>query len=130
MWTDVNELSRVQKLIDDASAAAGSDYRLARALGTPRSVITEWRAGRRSVPAKLQALMADMIGLDGAQVALHAIIESEADPKRKEALLRVLGKVFRGAGALASLVAFVSGLWALSPEPVTAATLHDVYYVK
>jgi hypothetical protein len=112
MRTDVNDCERVKLLIAEAIARMGSQRKLAKALKTNPSAIGEWRDGLRSCPVKHQALMADIAGMDGAAVALHAIVESESDPQRKEQLLRVLGKAFRQHGAVAWSVLSASALWA------------------
>lgn len=112
MRSDVNEQQRVKQLIAEASARVGSQRKLAKALKTTPSAIGEWREGLRSCPIKHQALMADIAGMDGAAVALHAIVESESDPQRKEQLIRVLGKASRQAGAVAWSVVSASALWA------------------
>lgn len=48
----------LSQLIDKASTAAGSDYKLAAELGVTRFTVSNWRAGRKTCPAGDVALMA------------------------------------------------------------------------
>lgn len=130
MALDVNNLSRIQALIHEASAKAGSQRKLAAALGYHPANVTEWLQGKRACPVQAQALMADLAGLNAEEVTLYALIEGERNPQRKESLLRVLGKGFARMSAVASCFIFGSALWAFDPPPATAATSYDVYYVK
>jgi DNA-binding transcriptional regulator YdaS (Cro superfamily) len=130
MTPDVNDLSRVQRLIAEASARIGSQNKLAAALGYDKANVSEWMNGKRSCPVQAQALMADMTGLDGTEVALHAMIQSERNPQRKEQLFRILGKGFRQLGGAALAALFAGALWAFNPAPAAAATSYDVYYVN
>jgi transcriptional regulator with XRE-family HTH domain len=112
MTSDVNELERVQRLIAEASARIGSQNKLAKALGYDKANLSEWANGKRPCPTNAQALMADMAGLDAAQVALHAMVASERNPQRREQLFRILGKGYRQLGGAALSAMFASALWA------------------
>lgn len=112
MHTPSNSLERISRLIDAAVELAGGLRKLGRMLGTSPSNITQWKAGERPCPVKMQALMADMTGLDAPAVALHALIESESDPERRNALFRALGKAFQHSGEVASFAIVASACWA------------------
>lgn len=102
---------RVSSLIDQAAAKAGSRYKLARMIGRSDAELAQWRKGIRACPIPAQALMAEVAGLEATEVALYALIESEKDPQRKEALARVLGKGLLHTIAAASSAIFASGIW-------------------
>jgi DNA-binding transcriptional regulator YdaS (Cro superfamily) len=103
MQSDPQELARVSALIHAATERYGSQRKLAKALKTQPSNVIEWKAGARPCPIKYQALMAHATGLDGAEVALHALIESEADPERRTALFQAVGKALAAITVAASL---------------------------
>lgn len=108
---DADPHLRVSSLIDQAAAKAGSRYKLARMIGRSDAELAQWRKGVRACPIPAQALMAEVAGLEATEVALYALIESEKDPTRKEALARVLGKGLMHTIAVASSAIFASVTW-------------------
>ena len=54
----------LDQLIDQASKAAGSDYKLAQELGVTRFNVSNWRHGKTTCPVADQTLMAAMAGLE------------------------------------------------------------------
>ena len=65
----------LNKLIDQASANCGSDYKLALTIHASRSNLSAWRAGTRSVPVGDLALMAELAGLDAVAITNKAILD-------------------------------------------------------
>lgn len=88
------------QLLDAASAAAGSDYKLAQMLETSRSTVSDWRAGRRPCPVADVALMAELAGfVPGEWVARHIVHQYEGSAKGDK-LYRALGKASLGIGGV------------------------------
>lgn len=114
---------RVSSLIDQAAAKAGSRYKLARMIGRSDAELAQWRKGVRACPIPAQALMAEVAGLEATEVALYALIESEKDPQRKEALVRVLGKGLLHTIAAASSAIFASAIWGSDAVAATVPQL-------
>jgi len=101
----------LDQLISKASAAAGSDYKLAAELGVSRGNIGDWKAGRRACPAGDVALMAELAGLDAEAWLARATVAQYAGTAKGERLARVLGKALlvtgaalAGSGASAAMV--------------------------
>lgn len=128
MGTDINPHARITKLIDEASARAGSDNRLATLLEVTRGNVSEWRHGKRACPLEAQVLMADIAGLNPHEVLAYAVIERHANTPRGEKLYSALGKVsgFTSAARAALLAICASVALAFSPSPAIAATSYDV----
>lgn len=89
----------LDKLICKASAAAGSDYKLAAELGVSRGNIGDWKAGRRSCPAGDVALMAQLAGMDPEAWLVRATVAQYAGTPKGEKLAVVLGKALLVTGA-------------------------------
>ena len=90
----------LERLIDLASETAGSDYKLAKKLGSSRQAISDWRHGRKTCPPGDVALMADIAGMDGEAWAARAIVAQYEGTPKGEALARVLGKALVVTGAM------------------------------
>ncbi|MEO8023873.1 hypothetical protein [Polaromonas sp.] len=70
----MQDLERINFLIDRAAATLGSDNQLAAALGTSRQVVSNWRHGHKEPGADKQAQLAEMAGLDvGFHVTASAV---------------------------------------------------------
>lgn len=89
----------LSQLIDQASTAAGSDYKLAAALGVTRFNVSNWRAGRTSCPVADQVLMAELAGLPTNDWAARAIVAQYEGTPKGDALMRALGKALVVTGA-------------------------------
>lgn len=126
MSTTDKDLERVRRLIDEAAAQAGSEYRLAQLLKYSRGNINDWKHGKRSCPVQAQALMADLAGLSAQEVACYVVIEQEKNPERKERLLEVLGKGFSRMSAACLALISASGVWGSKPALAAEPALHDV----
>jgi len=90
----------IGQLIDLASNAAGSDYKLAKELGVSRGNISDWRNGRRPCPAGDVALMADLAGMDPEAWGIRAIVAQYEGTAKGERIARVLGKALLVTGAV------------------------------
>lgn len=109
---DLSGTNRIAALIKQASDRAGSSYKLAKLIHRTDSEVSQWKTGKKTCPVQAQALMAEIAGLNAPEVALYAVIESEKDPERKEALARVLGKGLMHTIAVVSGGIFASAIWA------------------
>lgn len=93
----------LDQLIEQASAAAGSDYKLAAMLEQPRSAVSMWKAGKRSCPAGDQVLMASIAGLKPEEWAARALVAQYEGTSKGDKLYRALGKALLATGvAIAS----------------------------
>ncbi len=105
MLTLDNQINRLESLIDASASKAGSDYKLAKAIGYTRQEISMWKAKRRPCPITAQALMAAMADRDVHKEIADALIEQNADTPRGEKLVSALGK---GLMAIGGLIAFTT----------------------
>jgi transcriptional regulator with XRE-family HTH domain len=83
------------ELLDIARAQNGgcSDYRLAKLLGIPNSGIANWRSGR-NLPANPVAMrLAELCGLDPAEVVCWVNLERAATPEERETWNLLLSRV-------------------------------------
>lgn len=78
---------QLEKLIERAAAIAGSEYKVAKALGIPPQQVCDWKAGRRTCGPEDRALLADVAGVDPMPEIAEALLERVAG-KPKEARLR------------------------------------------
>lgn len=90
----------LDQLIEMASTAAGSDYKLAAELGVPRQNLSAWKHGRKTCPAGDVALMADIAGMDAEAWVNRAIVAQYAGTPKGEKLAVVLGKALLATGAV------------------------------
>lgn len=90
----------LDQLIDKASAAAGSDYKLAAELGVSRGNIGDWRKGRRTCPAADVALMAQLAGMDPEAWGSRALVAQYAGTPKGEKLAVALRKALLATGAV------------------------------
>lgn len=90
----------LDQLIDLASKKAGSDYKLAQMLHSPRQVISQWRHGVRTCPAADVALMAQIAGLDPDAWVSRAVISQYEGTEKGEALKIALKKALLATGAV------------------------------
>lgn len=98
-------------LIAKAGAIAGTEYKLAKAMGVPQTVITDWKAGRRTCTPPDRARLAGFAKEDAVQELVRATLEQTAGTLRGEQLKQVLGKLSRATGgALHSVIAGVAAL--------------------
>jgi len=84
----------LDQLIELASKAAGSDYKLAKMLEVNRSSVSQWRSGKKPCPAGDVALMAEIAGLEPVDWTARAVAAqyegSEKGKRLREALKKAL----------------------------------------
>ena len=90
----------LDQLIDKASQAAGSDYKLAQELETSRQTVSDWRKGRKTCPAADVALMAQLAGMDPEAWTARAVVAQYEGTPKGEKLAIVLGKALLATGAV------------------------------
>ena len=101
----------LDQLIERASAAAGSDYKLAQMLDTNRSAVSMWKAGKRPCPAGDVALMAEIAGLEPTEWVCRAVAAQYGDTEKGKRLRDALKKALVATGAgLASSGAMAAGV--------------------
>jgi len=66
---------RLETLIDTATAIAGSQHKLAAAIGAQQSHVSEWKAGKRACPDTHVLRMARIAGLNPLRTALEVYKE-------------------------------------------------------
>lgn len=71
----MQDLKRLNFLIDAAAAIYGSDNKLAEALDVHRQQVSNWRHGNKAPGYELQERMAQMAGLDPAIHVMAAAVE-------------------------------------------------------
>lgn len=87
----------VIRLLDAAKAVTKSDYATAKATGISTSNISDWRHGRRTMPACDVALVADVAGLDAVAWTARAVAQSHEGTKKGDALSAALKKALASA---------------------------------
>lgn len=97
----------VSFLITKAGLIVGSEYKLAKEMGIPQTVLTDWKAGRRTCTPADRARLAGFAQEDAIQELVRATIESAKGVKREQ-LQRVLGKLWRQTGAVLNSAAAVT----------------------
>jgi hypothetical protein len=113
-------------LVTKAGIAAGSEYKLAKAMGIPQAHLSSWKAGTRTCTPEDRARLAGFAKEDALQELVRATLEKTAGTLRGEQLRQVLGKWLHqtgGAtvGALLSLGSMTYG--ALSLKDATTSAL-------
>jgi predicted transcriptional regulator len=82
----------LDQLLDKASAAAGSDYKLAQMLEVNRSAVSDWRHSRKTCPVADVALMAEIAGLKPEEWIARAVVKQYEGSAKGDKLYRALGK--------------------------------------
>lgn len=85
-------------LIAKAGAIAGSEYKLAKAMGIPQQHISAWKRGIKTCTPPDRARLAGFAREDAVQELVRATLEATAGTLRGEQLMRVLGKASRVTG--------------------------------
>lgn len=81
---------QLEQLIDQASAIAGSDYKLAQRIGTTPQRVSNWRKEAQPCPIEDQALIAEVAGVDPVEQIIEALLERNADKPRAAKLNSLL----------------------------------------
>lgn len=90
----------LDQLIEKASTAAGSDYKLAQLLEVPRQNLSAWKHGRKTCPIGDQVLMAELAGLKTEEWAARALVAQYEGTSKGDKLFRALGKALLASGAV------------------------------
>jgi len=122
METQINPKLRIEQLIHAASARAGGQNAMARAIGYTPAEVSQWRHGR-PCPIEAQALMADLAGLDPHEVITYAILERHSGTPKGERLETVLGKALHAIAVVGFTYTCAAVLWASDAR----ASLHTMY---
>lgn len=85
-------------LIARAGAIAGSEYRLAKAMGVPQTHLSMWKSGKKTCTPPDRARLAGFAREDAVQELVRSTLESTAGTLRGDQLMRVLGKASRVTG--------------------------------
>lgn len=102
-------------LIEKAAAIAGSEYKLAKAMGIPQQHISNWKQGTRTCTPEDRARLAGFAREDAVQELIRATLEKTAGTLRGEQLYKLLGKSLQATGgasvsALLGLASLTSGI--------------------
>jgi len=104
-------MSNLTVLIEKAAANVGSEYKLAKMMGLPQTVISDWKAERRSCTPPDRARLAGFAREDAIQELVRATLETTAGTLRGEQLSKVLGKLLHQTGeGLLSVVLVLASL--------------------
>jgi len=92
------DLQVVGNLLDAAKAMTGSDYRTAQLIKASRANLSDWRAGRRHMPAADVVLIAQLAGLDPVEWGSRAIQACHEGTEKGDALAEALKKALEATG--------------------------------
>ena len=87
-------------LIEKAGAIAGSEYKLAKAMGIPQQQISNWKSGSRTCTPPDRARLAGFAREDAVQELVRATLDQTAGTLRGEQLKQVLGKWYQATGGV------------------------------
>ncbi len=76
-------------LIDRAAKECGSRYKLAQRLNESESFLGRIARGSSPMPPSLAGRIAELIGMDPREAALHALVSQEKDPVKRAEVARV-----------------------------------------
>lgn len=85
-------LEKLIFLIEEAGLIAGSEYKLAKRMGIPQTMLTDWKAGRRACSPADRAILAGIAGQDAKDELVRATLEREEGTRRGLLLGELLGK--------------------------------------
>lgn len=75
-------LEKLIFLIEEAGLIAGSEYKLAKRMGIPQTMLTDWKAGRRACSPADRAILAGIAGQDAKDELVRATLEREEGTRR------------------------------------------------
>lgn len=87
---------QVSDLIEKAALQAGSEYKVAKAMGTTPQRLSDWKTGRATCTAEDRALLADIAGVDPFAEMTEAILERWAGKAKGDRLAAVLKRRLEG----------------------------------
>jgi hypothetical protein len=95
----MQDLVTLQTLIDKGKEVVGSDYKLAKAIGTTPARLSGWRNGHQTCPVADMALLAHVAGLDPVAELARAVVAKHEGTPKGDKLMRALGKALPAIGA-------------------------------
>jgi hypothetical protein len=115
----------LDQLLDRASAAAGSDYKLAKLIDASPQTVSNWRHGRKTCPVGDVALLAEIAGLNPGEWIARAVVKQYEGTSKGDKLFRALGKTLLATGvAIASSGA--SAHLIFSPDSAARGLVHFI----
>jgi len=92
------DLQMIGNLLDAAKAMTGSDYQTSKKIRASRANLSDWRAGRRPIPAADIVLLASLAGLDPVEWGSRAIQAAHEGTEKGDALAEALKKALEVTG--------------------------------
>lgn len=83
-------------LIEQAAAIAGSEYKVAKALGVTPQQVCDWKAGRRTCSPEDRALLAEVAGVDPIAEIAEALAERWEGKPKGERLRELFARRLQG----------------------------------
>lgn len=103
--------TNLRKLVEKAGKTIGSEYKLAKVLGVPQSLISAWKSGDKPCSPADRVRLAGIANEDAIQELMRATIDSAKGELRRQQLQELLGKLLRPTGgAVHSLVLMATSL--------------------
>lgn len=87
---------RLNVLIEQAAAIAGSEYKVAKALGVTPQQVCDWKAGRRTCSPEDRALLAEVAGVDPIAEIAEALAERWQGKPKGERLRELFARRLQG----------------------------------
>ena len=124
----MQELEEIRRLVEKAGTTAGSEYKLAKAMGVPQQMLTDWKAGRRTCTPEDRARLAGFANEDALQELVRSTLAKHAGTRKGEQLFQLLGKSLQATGGatVSVLLGLASGACLTLP---TMQRLLDTMYI-
>lgn len=90
--TTLENVARLNFLIEKAASIVGSEYKLAKKMEIPQQNISSWKSGAKTCPPAARAVLAGIAGEDAVQELISATLEREEGTKRGALLGELLGQ--------------------------------------
>lgn len=87
---------QVSDLIERAALQAGSEYKVAKAMGTTPQRLSDWKTGRATCTAEDRVLLADIAGVDPFEEIAAAMLERWKGKPKGERLASILSSRLQG----------------------------------
>lgn len=101
----------LRKLVEKAGKTIGSEYKLAKMLGVPQSLVSAWKSGDKPCSPADRVRLAGVANEDAIQELVRATIDSAKGELRRQQLRELLGKLLRPTGGVVhSLVLMATSL--------------------
>ena len=90
--TTVENVERLNFLIEKAASIVGSEYKLAKKMEIPQQNLSNWKSGAKTCPPAARAVLAGIAGEDAVQELISATLEREEGTRRGVLLGELLGQ--------------------------------------